>query len=126
MTQYANFRQRLDAVLRTLDVQHVQKFLIDEKQWNATALPADPEFSMYMMIAGSATLRDLHERARVWLVAHGHEDDAQAVLGKKSEAGGVAGKGGSQRSQHRKDANSGGRASEQRRKGPPQGRSGPR
>jgi uncharacterized membrane protein YgcG len=123
MTQYANFRQRLDAVLRTLDVQHVQKFLIDEKQWNATALPADPEFSMYMMIAGSATLRDLHERARVWLVAHGHEDDAQAVLGKKLDTGGGrggTGKGGGQRS------SGGGRASEQKRKGPPQGRSGPR
>jgi hypothetical protein len=131
MTQYANFRQRLDAVLRTLDVQRVQEFLIDEKQWNAAALPADPEFSMYMMIVGSATLRDLHERARVWLVAHGHADDAQAVLGKKSESGaggrvGGTGKGGGQRSQHRKDVNGGGRASEQRRKGPPQGRSGPR
>ena len=125
MTQYANFRQRLDAVLRTLDVQQVQKFLIDEKQWNAAALPADPEFSMYMMIAGSATLRDLHERARVWLVGHGHADDAQAVLGKKPEAGGT-GKGGGQRSYHVKNGSSSGRASEQKRKGPPQERSGPR
>ena len=118
MTQYANFRQRLDTVLRTLDVQQVQKFLIDEKQWNANALPADPEFSMYMMIAGSVTLRDLHERARVWLVGHGHTDDAQAVLGKgKQEAGGT-GKGNGLRSYHIK----GGRAPEQKRKGPPQGR----
>jgi hypothetical protein len=125
MTQYANFRQRLDAVLRTLDVQQVQKFLIDEKQWNVAVLPADPEFSMYMMIAGSATLRNLHERARVWLVAHGHEDDAQAVLGKKAQAGaGGTGKGGGQRSQHIKNGN--GSVSEQKRKGPPQGRSGPR
>ncbi len=26
MTDYANFRQRLDAVLRTLDVKQVQRF----------------------------------------------------------------------------------------------------
>src|SRR5438552_5511238 len=119
MTQYANFRQRLDAVLRTLDVQQVQKFLIEEKQWNADALPADPEFSMYMMIAGSATLRDLHARARAWLVSHGHTDDAEAVLGKGKPQEARTGKGGRQSHHHIK---SGGRVPEQKRKGPPQGR----
>jgi hypothetical protein len=32
MAEYANFRQRLDAVLRTLDVKQVTDFLIAEKQ----------------------------------------------------------------------------------------------
>lgn len=118
MTQYANFRQRLDAVLRTLDVQQVQQFLIDEKQWSAAALPADPEFSMYMMIAGSAALRDLHGQARAWLMAHGHAEEAQAVLGKGKQGPG-AGQGG-QRSHHH-----GKSAGEQKRKGSAQQR-GPR
>ncbi len=126
MTEYANFRQKLDAVLRTLDVQQVQKFLIDEKQWNADALPADPEFSMYMMIAGSATLRDLHEQARVWLVSNGHTDDAQAVLGQGKKQGTRTGKGEPQSQHNAKNGRSGNRSHEQKRKGPPQGRSGPR
>jgi len=71
MIEYTNFRQRLDAVLRTLDVKQVSEFLIAEKQWQA-GQPADVEFAMWMMIAGSPTLRDLHEQARQWLVGHGH------------------------------------------------------
>jgi hypothetical protein len=82
MTDYANFRQRLDAVLRTLDVKQVSEFLITEKQWQP-GQPADAEFAMWMMIAGSTTLRDLHGRAREWLVSHGHEADANAVLRKE-------------------------------------------
>lgn len=48
MTDYASFRQRLDAVLRTQDVQQVRKFLIAQKQWSEE-LPAEPEFAMWMM-----------------------------------------------------------------------------
>jgi hypothetical protein len=81
MTDYANFRQRLDAILRTRDVKQVSDFLIAEKQWQA-GQPADPEFAMWMMIAGSHILRDLHVQARKWLVSHGHEADAEAVLGR--------------------------------------------
>ena len=33
MAEHATFRQRLDAVLRTRDVQQVQAFLIAEDQW---------------------------------------------------------------------------------------------
>jgi hypothetical protein len=84
MTDYANFRQRLDAVLRTLDVKQVRAFLIAEGQWQP-GQPADPEFAMWMMIAGSATLRDLHGRAREWLISHGHEADANAVLRKETK-----------------------------------------
>ena len=91
MTNYANFRQRLDAVLHTLDVKQVSEFLIAEKQWQA-GQPADPEFAMWMMIAGSQTLRDLHEQARKWLVSHGHEAEAEAVLGRAKGAGGKRGK----------------------------------
>ena len=47
MTDYANFRQRLDAVLRTLDVKQVRDFLIAEGQWQP-GQPADPEFAMWM------------------------------------------------------------------------------
>lgn len=92
MTDYANFRQRLDAVLRTLDVKQVSKFLIAENQWDE-GTPADPEFAMWMMIAGSQSMRDLHGQARQWLVSHGHEDEASAVLrGEKSAGGGNSAK----------------------------------
>ena len=89
MTEYANFRQRLDAVLRTRDVKQVQDFLIAEGQWSP-GTPADREYAMWMMIAGSPTLRDLHEQARQWLVEHGHEEEANAVLNRGKSAGGKA------------------------------------
>jgi vancomycin permeability regulator SanA len=63
MADYSTFRQQLDNVLRTQDVKQVQAFLIVHKQWHL-GQPADPEFAMWMMIAGSQTLRDLHEEAR--------------------------------------------------------------
>ena len=91
MADYASFRQRLDAVLRTLDVKQVRDFLVAEGQWSED-LPADPEFAMWMMIAGSQTLRDLHEEARKWLVSHGHDADAHAVLGRGKGAGNKQGK----------------------------------
>jgi hypothetical protein len=91
MADYASFRQRLDAVLRTLDVKQVQGFLIAEGQWSP-GTPADPEFAMWMMIAGSPTLRDLHEQARKWLVSHGHQADAEAVLGRDKNVTGKQGK----------------------------------
>ena len=76
MADYASFRQRLDAVLRTRDVKQVQDFLIAEKQWSE-GQPADAEFAMWMMIAGSPTLRDLHTQAQAWLMSHGHEEEAK-------------------------------------------------
>lgn len=91
MTEHTNFRQRLDAVLRTLNVKQVQDFLIAEKQWQP-GQPADPTYAMWMMIAGSPTLRDLHEQARKWLVSHGHQADAEAVLGRDKNVTGKQGK----------------------------------
>src|SRR2546423_827716 len=91
MTDYASFRQELDTVLRTLDVKQVQDFLITRGQWSP-GVPTDPEFAMWLMIAGSATLQDLHGRASEWLVNHGHEAEAQAVLGRAKQRGAQAGK----------------------------------
>jgi len=79
MTDHANFRQRLDVTLRTRNVQTVSAFLITEDQWSP-GTPADPEFAMWMMIAGSPTLKDLHAEARRWLVEHGHAEEAEVVL----------------------------------------------
>ena|SRR5579864_2324571 len=83
MTDYVGFRQRLEAVLRTRDVRQVSDFLIAEKQWHpGTAMPADLDFAMWMMIAGNPNLGDLHEQARQWLVSHGHEEEAHMVAGR--------------------------------------------
>ena len=87
MPDYASFRQKLDNVLRTLDVQQVSKFLIAENQWDE-GTPTDPEYAMWMMIAGSPALRNLHEQARQWLITHGHEDEANAVLRREKSTGG--------------------------------------
>ena len=48
MADYSSFRQRLDDVLRTRDVNRVREFLIAEGQWQA-GQPADPEFAMWMV-----------------------------------------------------------------------------
>ncbi|MGH2478539.1 MAG: hypothetical protein ACRDHW_02640, partial [Ktedonobacteraceae bacterium] len=79
MAEYVSFRQRLDVVLRTRDVQRVSAFLIAEEQWEP-GVPSDPQFAMWMMIAGASTLKDLHAEARAWLVEHGHTEEADAIL----------------------------------------------
>ena len=86
MTDFVSFRQRLDAVLRTLDVKQVQEFLIAENQWHE-GQPADPEFAMWMMVAGTPSLRNLHDRAYEWLMTHGHEADAAAFLARDKKLG---------------------------------------
>ncbi|GCF07822.1 hypothetical protein [Dictyobacter arantiisoli] len=85
MTNYQNFRQRLDAVLRTRDVERVREFLIAEGQWDE-GVPADPSFAMWMMIAASPTLKELHPQALAWLNSNGHSSEAQAVSGKSSSS----------------------------------------
>lgn len=87
MTDSTNFRQRLDAALRTLDVKQVQSFLITQNQWSED-VPEDAEFAMWIMVAGRPTLRDLHERARDWLMTHGHQEEAEALLGRGGKSGG--------------------------------------
>lgn len=85
MSEYASFRQRLDAVLRTRDVSKVRAFMLEEQQWTADA-PADPAYAMWLMIAGTPTLKDLHSEARAWLVQHGHAEEASAVLSRGQRA----------------------------------------
>ena len=89
MTNYADFRQRLDVALRTLDVRRVSEFLIAEGQWQP-GLPSDPEFAMWTMIAGSPTLRDLHRRAIEWLSTHGHEEEASILQTREKKPGSKA------------------------------------
>lgn len=102
MPDSGNFRQKLDAVLRTCDVKQVRTFLIALDQWSEE-VPADPERAMWMMVAGTPTLRDLHERARTWLEGHGYGEDALAILGKsnKQKSGAGGGKPGEQHGQKR-------------------------
>jgi hypothetical protein len=118
MADYASFRQRLDGVLRTLDVKQVQKFMQDEGQWDK-GTPADPQFAMYMMIAGSLTLNELHGKASEWLLANGHEEEAQAVLGRQKRAG--SGDGKSQRPRPGGGGSQAGRGNGQNRGGSRQG-----
>ncbi len=80
MTNYHNFRERLDAVLRTLDVHRVCDFLVAEGQW-VDGPPKDADFAMWMMIASSRTLKDLHPQARAWLMSHEHVSEAEAIFG---------------------------------------------
>src|SRR5438132_11629310 len=117
MTEYASFRQRLDAVLRTLNVKRVQDFLIAENQWDADT-PADPQFAMWMMIAGSPTLSDLHGRAREWLMSHGHEAEAKALVEQERKGRGKQGRGGtgSHSSKNKKSVNSNTSTSRPRKK----------
>jgi hypothetical protein len=86
MMEQKSFRQQLDDVLRTLDVERVRRFLIDHGQWSEE-VPEDAERAMWMMIAGSATLGKLHERAREWLMGHGYEGEAEAILGRGKRQG---------------------------------------
>lgn len=81
MADYTQFRQQLDVALRMLDFKKVQSFLIAQDQWSED-VPADPEYAMWMMVAASPSLQDLHAKAREWLVNHGHTNDALAVLGR--------------------------------------------
>ena len=85
MAEHVSFRQRLDAVLRTRDVQRVSAFLIAEEQWEP-GVPSDPQFAMWMMIAGASTLKDLHSEARTWLIAHDHTEEADAILSRSQGA----------------------------------------
>lgn len=104
----ASFRQHLDAVLRTLDVDQVRNFLIAEDQWSTEA-PADPELAMWIMVAGSAVLHDLHGRARDWLLAHGHEAEAEALLMREKKSTSRPGQGANR-----------GKRDQQKRQKPPQ------
>ncbi|MFI5273716.1 MAG: hypothetical protein ACHQ4H_11850 [Ktedonobacterales bacterium] len=81
-----SFRQRLDAVLRQRDPASLRAFLVAAGQWDAEQ-QADEAAAMWMMIAASRALTDLHGEAERWLMAHGHEHEAQAILGRPATSG---------------------------------------
>lgn len=83
---YPEFRRKLDAVLRRRDAPALRQFLIEEGQWEADTT-TDPERAMWMMIATSPALGDLHDEAVGWLADHGYAEEAQ-VLGQRRAAGG--------------------------------------
>ncbi len=87
-TDYKAFRRRLDDVLRQKDPVGLHDFLVAEGQWQQGA-STNAEAAMWMMIAASPALRDLHEEAQRWLVSHGHETEAQAILGRRVGGGGA-------------------------------------
>lgn len=76
---YTAFRARLDDVLRRQDPAALRAFLVAEGQWRPDAT-TDTEAAMWMMIATSPALRSMHDDARRWLLAHGHEAEAAAIF----------------------------------------------
>jgi hypothetical protein len=78
-TDYPAFRRDLDTTLRQQDPARLREFLIARGQWRADT-PTDPERAMWLMIAASPNLRDLHAAARAWLEEHGHGSEAAAVM----------------------------------------------
>lgn len=83
--QAGTFRQRLDAILRQRNPSALRAFLIAQGQWESEAR-TDEEAAMWMMIAASPVLADLHAEAERWLMAHGHEHEARAILGGRRQA----------------------------------------
>jgi hypothetical protein len=90
---YPAFRRRLDDVLRQRDPEALRAFLIAEGQWTPETA-TDPEAAMWMMIATSQALASLRDEARQWLVAHGHEAEAQAIFGARRSPGKSPARGG--------------------------------
>ena len=82
---YPEFRKQLDSVLRMKNPEAVRQFLIAQGQWSEEDQP-DMERAMWMMIAGSPTLRELHSEARDWLVSHGYQSEAEMIGGKEKPA----------------------------------------
>lgn len=83
---YKAFRRRLDAELRRRDPEALRAFLIAEGQWQPEQ-QTDTEAAMWMMIAASPALKDIHGEAERWLVTHGHEAEAGAILGARRGGG---------------------------------------
>jgi hypothetical protein len=85
-TDAREFRRRLDEVLRKRSPQATRDFLIAAGQWQEGNIPADLDRAMWMMIAASPALADLRGEAERWLVAHGYEQEARAILGRGGAA----------------------------------------
>jgi hypothetical protein len=79
---YTVFRTRLDAILREKNPGRLRDFLVAQGQWpeNATT---NVEAALWMMIATSPALADLHAEAEGWLRTHGHETEVKAIFGER-------------------------------------------
>lgn len=97
-SDYADFRRRLDDVLRQRDPDALRLFLIAEQQWT-TETATDPASAMWMMIATSPALANMRDEARHWLMTHGHEAEAQAIFGGQRSPGKPPARGGKPRQQ---------------------------
>lgn len=82
---YPEFRKQLDTILRTKNPEAVRQFLIAQGQWSKEDQP-DMERAMWMMIAGSPALRELHSEAQNWLVSHGFQTEADVIGGQEKPA----------------------------------------
>jgi len=75
---YPEFRSQLDQILRSKNPETVRQFLVRQGQWDED-FPGDVEHAMWMMIAGSPTLPELHNEAQDWLVQHGYQAEAEML-----------------------------------------------
>jgi hypothetical protein len=80
-SQYYEFRAKLDAVLRQRDPAALRAFLVAEGQWDEGAT-TDAERALWLMIATSRALSDLHAVALQWLTDHGYNAEVHALLGR--------------------------------------------
>ncbi len=81
---YPEFRHQLDSILRSKNPQTVRQFLVEQGQWDES-FSGDVEHAMWMMIAGSPTLQELHTEAQDWLRRHGYQAEA-AMLREQTKA----------------------------------------
>lgn len=86
---YGEFRAKLDAVLRQRDPAALRAFLVAEGQWEPDAT-TDPERALWLMIATSPALRELHAMAFQWLTGHGYTTEVNALRGRAAPAPGPA------------------------------------
>jgi hypothetical protein len=89
---YSAFRMRLDTILREKNPGRLRDFLVAQGQWpeNATT---NVEAALWMMIATSPALADLHDEAKSWLRTHGHETEVKAIFGERKTTRAKPGKG---------------------------------
>ena len=75
---YQEFRKALDNILRAKDPKALRQFLVSQGQWGEDA-HLDAEHAMWLMIAGSPALQELHGEAQAWLTNHGYRSEADLL-----------------------------------------------
>jgi hypothetical protein len=89
---YSAFRTRLDAILREKNSGRLRDFLVAQGQWPEN-VTTNVEAALWMMIATSPALADLHDEAERWLRTHGHETEVKAIFGERKTTRAKPGKG---------------------------------